>query len=300
MDAPAPSGGSVTTLEAPPAEVSFDTAPDRYKHWRLRTDGEIATLTLDVAEDGGIVPGYELKMNSYDLGVDIELHDALQRIRFEHPEVKAVVVTSAKERMFCAGANIRMLAASPHSWKVNFCKFTNETRNGVEDASLHSGLKFLAAVNGAAAGGGYELALACDEILLVDDNSSAVSLPEVPLLGVLPGTGGLTRVVDKRGVRRDLADVFATTAEGIRGRRAVEWRLVDALAKARDFADETARRAAALAAGSPRPGPGSTGVALRPLRRDVDGDSTRYQHVRVVVDRNSGTATVTVLGPTAV
>src|SRR5881397_3598890 len=227
---PRPPGGTVTTLDdraaattggsapeagpAAPAEVSFDTSPERYRHWRLSVDGEIATLTLDVAEDGGIVPGYELKMNSYDLGVDIELHDAVQRIRFEHPEVRAVVVTSGKERMFCAGANIRMLAASTHSWKVNFCKFTNETRNGMEDSSAHSGLPFLAAVNGAAAGGGYELALACDEILLVDDNSSSVSLPEVPLLGVLPGTGGLTRVVDKRGVRRDLADVFSTTAEG--------------------------------------------------------------------------------------
>src|SRR5438270_2009688 len=199
---PATPGGSVTTLEAPPAEVSFDTSPEAYRHWRLSVDGEVATLTQDVAEDGGIVPGYELKMNSYDLGVDIELHDAVQRIRFEHPEVKAIVMTSGKERMFCAGANIKMLAASPHSWKVNFCKFTNETRNGLEDASLHSGLKFLAAVNGAAAGGGYELALACDEILLVDDNSSAVSLPEVPLLGVLPGTGGLTRSVAKRGRRR--------------------------------------------------------------------------------------------------
>jgi benzoyl-CoA-dihydrodiol lyase len=289
----------VTTLEAPPAEVSFDTAPDRYKHWRLRTDGEIATLILDVAEDGGIVPGYELKMNSYDLGVDIELHDALQRIRFEHPEVKAVVVTSGKERMFCAGANIKMLAASPHSWKVNFCKFTNETRNGFEDSSA-SGLKFLAAVNGAAAGGGYELALACDEILLVDDNSSAVSLPEVPLLGVLPGTGGLTRVVDKRGVRRDLADLFSTTAEGVRGQRAVQWRLVDAVAKARDFADATAARAADLAARSTRPGAGARGIALTPLRREIDGDTTRYEHVRVVLDRDAGTATVTVLGPAAV
>jgi benzoyl-CoA-dihydrodiol lyase len=289
----------VTILEAPPTEVSFDTAPDRYKHWRLSTDGEIATLTLDVAEDGGIVPGYELKMNSYDLGVDIELHDALQRIRFEHPEVKAVVVTSGKERMFCAGANIRMLAASPHSWKVNFCKFTNETRNGFEDSSA-SGLKFLAAVNGAAAGGGYELALACDEILLVDDNSSAVSLPEVPLLGVLPGTGGLTRVVDKRGVRRDLADLFSTTAEGVRGQRAVQWRLVDAVAKARDFADATAARAADLAARSTRPGAGARGIALTPLRRQVDGDTTRYEHVRVVLDRDAGTATVTVLGPAAV
>ncbi|MFW3168655.1 2,3-epoxybenzoyl-CoA dihydrolase [Geodermatophilus sp. CPCC 206100] len=299
---------AATTAEGPapvaePAattEVSFDTSPEAYRHWTLSTDGEVATLTLDVAEDGGIVPGYELKMNSYDLGVDIELHDAVQRIRFEHPEVKAVVVTSAKERMFCAGANIKMLAASPHSWKVNFCKFTNETRNGFEDASAHSGLSFVAAVNGTAAGGGYELALACDQIVLVDDNSSAVSLPEVPLLGVLPGTGGLTRVVDKRGVRRDLADVFSTTAEGIRGERAVRWRLVDATVKARDFADEVARRAADLAARSTRPGAGATGVQLTPLRRETDGDTTRYEHVRVVLDRDSGTATVTVLGPTAV
>ncbi|WP_448639615.1 2,3-epoxybenzoyl-CoA dihydrolase [Geodermatophilus sp. URMC 63] len=297
-----------TTAEGPapvaePAattEVSFDTSPERYRHWRLSVEGEVATLTLDVAEDGGIVPGYELKMNSYDLGVDIELHDALQRIRFEHPEAKVVVVTSAKERMFCAGANIKMLAASPHSWKVNFCKFTNETRNGLEDASAHSGLRSIAAVNGTAAGGGYELALACDEIVLVDDNSSAVSLPEVPLLGVLPGTGGLTRVVDKRGVRRDLADVFATTAEGVRGERAVRWRLVDASVRARDFDAEVARRAAAAAAASSRPGAGTTGVALTPLRRAVDGDTTRYEHLRVVLDRDSGTATITVLGPTAV
>src|SRR4051812_25568635 len=235
---PATPGGSVTTLESPPTEVSFDTSPDRYRHWRLAVDGEVATLTLDVAEDGGIVPGYELKMNSYDLGVDIELHDAVQRIRFEHPEVRAVVVTSGKERMFCAGANIKMLAASSHSWKVNFCKFTNETRSGIEDATASSGLPFLAAVNGAAAGGGYELALACEQIVLVDDNSSAVSLPEVPLLGVLPGTGGLTRVVDKRGVRRDLADIFSTTAEGIRGERAVRWRPADATLKAPDLPRE--------------------------------------------------------------
>jgi benzoyl-CoA-dihydrodiol lyase len=281
-------------------EVSFDTSPDAYRHWTLSVDGEVATLTLDVAEDGGIVPGYELKMNSYDLGVDIELHDAVQRIRFEHPEAKAIVVTSGKERMFCAGANIRMLAASPHSWKVNFCKFTNETRNGLEDASAHSGLRSIAAVNGTAAGGGYELALACDEIVLVDDNSSAVSLPEVPLLGVLPGTGGLTRVVDKRGVRRDLADIFSTTSEGIRGERAVQWRLVDAVAKATEFPAEIARRADVAAATSSRPGAGAHGVQLTPLRREVDGDTTRYEHVRVVLDRESGTATVTVLGPTAV
>ncbi|MGK5173916.1 2,3-epoxybenzoyl-CoA dihydrolase [Geodermatophilus sp. CPCC 205761] len=295
-----PEGPAPVAEPAATTEVSFDTSPEAYKHWTLSVDGEIATLTLDVAEDGGIVPGYELKMNSYDLGVDIELHDAVQRIRFEHPEVKAVVVTSGKERMFCAGANIKMLAASPHSWKVNFCKFTNETRNGFEDASAHSGLSFIAAVNGTAAGGGYELALACDQIVLVDDNSSAVSLPEVPLLGVLPGTGGLTRVVDKRGVRRDLADVFSTTAEGIRGEKAVQWRLVDASVKARDLPGEVARRAAELAAGSNRPGAGAGGVQLTPLRRETDGDTTRYEHVRVVLDRSSGTATITVLGPTAV
>jgi benzoyl-CoA-dihydrodiol lyase len=299
------SGGAEATApgpDQPPArtEVSFDTSPDRYKHWTLAVDGEVATITLDVAEDGGIVPGYELKMNSYDLGVDIELHDAVQRVRFEHPEAKVLVVTSAKDRMFCAGANIKMLAASPHSWKVNFCKFTNETRNGIEDASANSGLPSIAAVNGTAAGGGYELALACDQIVLIDDNSSAVSLPEVPLLGVLPGTGGLTRVVDKRGVRRDLADVFSTTAEGIRGERAVKWRLVDGIAKAREFPEEIARRAAEAAATSSRPGAGAQGVPLTPLTREVDGDTMRYEHVRVEIDREAATATVTVLGPTAV
>jgi benzoyl-CoA-dihydrodiol lyase len=299
------SGGAEATApgpDQPPArtEVSFDTSPERYKHWTLSVDGEVATLTLDVAEDGGIVPGYELKMNSYDLGVDIELHDAVQRVRFEHPEAKALVVTSGKDRMFCAGANIKMLAASPHSWKVNFCKFTNETRNGIEDASANSGLPSIAAVNGTAAGGGYELALACDQIVLVDDNSSAVSLPEVPLLGVLPGTGGLTRVVDKRGVRRDLADVFSTTSEGIRGERAVKWRLVDGIAKAREFPEEIARRAAAAAATSSRPGAGAQGVQLTSLQREVDGDTTRYGHVRVEIDRAASTAKVTVHGPTAV
>jgi benzoyl-CoA-dihydrodiol lyase len=271
-------------------DISFDTDPDRYRHWSLAVDGDTATLTLAVDENGGLVPGYELKMNSYDLGVDIELHDALQRVRFEHPEVKVIVVTSGLERMFCAGANIKMLAASSHSWKVNFCKFTNETRNGMEDSDLH----FIAAVNGTAAGGGYELALACDEIVLIDDNSSGVSLPEVPLLGVLPGTGGLTRVVDKRGVRRDLADVFATTAEGVRGRRAVQWRLVDAVAKARDFEAEVARRAADAAARSRRNGSG--GITLTPLRRE----GLRYPHVTVEVDRRAGTATFVVAGPTAV
>ena len=296
--------GAATEAAAPGSQpvptVSFDTSPEAYQHWSLSVDGEIATLRLDVAEDGGIVPGYELKMNSYDLGVDIELHDAVQRLRFEHPEVKAVVVTSGKDRMFCAGANIKMLAASSHSWKVNFCKFTNETRNGIEDATANSGLTFIAAVNGTAAGGGYELALACDQIVLVDDNSSAVSLPEVPLLGVLPGTGGLTRLVDKRGVRRDLADVFSTTSEGIRGERAVQWRLVDEVAKARDLAGVVARRAAEAVAASSRPGAGAQGVPLTPLQREVDGDTITYRHVRVVLDRDAGTATLTVLGPTAV
>lgn len=300
-DRPAGTGAEAAPAAAQPTPtVSFDTSPEAYRHWSLSVDGEVATLTLDVAEDGGIVPGYELKMNSYDLGVDIELHDAVQRIRFEHPEAKALVVTSGKDRMFCAGANIKMLAASPHSWKVNFCKFTNETRNGIEDASAQSGLRSIAAVNGTAAGGGYELALACDEIVLVDDNSSSVSLPEVPLLGVLPGTGGLTRVVDKRGVRRDLADIFSTTSEGIRGDRAVQWRLVDGVAKASDFPAEIARRAAEAVAASSRPGTGAQGVALTPLQREVDGDTIRYEHVRVVLDREAGTATVTVLGPTAV
>src|SRR4051812_28080591 len=230
-------------VEAPTSmpEVSFDTDPTRYHHWKLSVDDAVGTLTLDVDENAGLVPGYQLKMNSYDLGVDIELYDAVQRMRFEHPAVKAVVITSAKDRMFCAGANIRMLGQSPHWWKVNFCKFTNETRNGIEDATATSGQTYIAALNGTAAGGGYELALACASIVLVDDGSSTVSLPEIPLLGVLPGTGGLTRLVDKRGVRRDRADVFATTAEGIRGERAVQWRLVDEVAKARDL-DEAVDR----------------------------------------------------------
>src|SRR5580693_4104178 len=209
--------------------VDFQTDPSRYKHWRLSFDGPVATLTMDVAEDGGLRPGYKLKLNSYDLGVDIELHDALERIRFEHPEVRCVVITSSKPRVFCSGANIYMLGLSSHAWKVNFCKFTNETRNGIEDASRHSGLKFIAACNGSTAGGGYELALACDEIVLIDDRSSSVSLPELPLLGVLPGTGGLTRLIDKRKVRRDRADVFCTIAEGIKGKRAKDWGLVDHL-----------------------------------------------------------------------
>src|SRR6201995_254151 len=235
------------------AHVEFRTSPATYRHWRLTVDGSVATLAMDVDEQGGLVPGYELKLNSYDLGVDIELYDAVQRLRFEHPEVKAVVMTSGKEKIFCAGANIRMLAASAHSWKVNFCKITNETRNGIEDATENSGQTYLAALNGTASGGGYELALACDKILLVDDRSSVVSLPELPLLGVLPGTGGLTRVVDKRHVRRDLADYFSTRAEGIGGRKAVQWRLVDEVVPRAKWDEAVAARAADLAANSHRP-----------------------------------------------
>src|SRR4051795_9957031 len=233
--------------------VDFQTHPSRYQHWQLKFDGSIATLVMDTKEDGGIRPGYKLKLNSYDLGVDIELHDALQRIRFEHPEIRVVVLTSAKQRVFCSGANIYMLGSSSHAWKVNFCKFTNETRNGIEDASRNSGLKFLAACNGTTAGGGYELALACDEIILIDDRSSAVSLPEVPLLGVLPGTGGLTRVTDKRHVRRDRADILCTLTEGVRAPRAKEWRLVDEIAKPQQFTAKVRDRALAHAETSDRP-----------------------------------------------
>ncbi len=288
-----PSPGEQAAAEP---EVSFDTDPGRYRHWKMAIDGTTATLSLDVAEDGGLVPGYELKMNSYDLGVDIELYDAVQRLRFEHPEVRAVVLTSLKDRMFCAGANIRMLAQSSHGWKVNFCKFTNETRNGIEDATACSGQAYIAALNGTAAGGGYELALACDQILLIDDGSSAVALPEVPLLGVLPGTGGLTRLVDKRGVRRDRADVFATTAEGIKGAKAVEWRLVDETATARQFPAAVGRLTQAAAARSTRPA-GARGITLPPLRRAADGDVTYYDHLQVEVDRQAGTATIMIAGP---
>jgi benzoyl-CoA-dihydrodiol lyase len=284
--------------QASQADVSFDTEPGRYRHWKLAVDGPVATLTLDVAEDGGIAGGYELKMNSYDLGVDIELYDAVQRLRFEHPEVRAVVLTSGKERMFCAGANIRMLAASSHAWKVNFCKFTNETRNGIEDATACSGQTYIAALNGTAAGGGYELALACDQILLIDDGSSAVALPEVPLLGVLPGTGGLTRLVDKRGVRRDRADVFATTAEGIKGAKAVAWRLVDETATARDFAAALERLTRAAINRSARP-TGGSGITLPPLRRSAEGDVISYDHLRIEIDRPAGAATIIVAGPAA-
>jgi benzoyl-CoA-dihydrodiol lyase len=276
--------------------VDYQTAPDRYRHWRLAFDGSVATLVAAFDEDGGIRPGYKLKLNSYDLGVDVELNDALNRIRFEHPEVRTVVITSGRDRVFCSGANIFMLGVSSHAWKVNFCKFTNETRNGLEDSSRHGGLKFLAAVNGSCAGGGYELALACDEIILIDDRSSAVSLPEVPLLGVLPGTGGLTRLTDKRHVRHDLADVFCTTSEGVRGQKAVDWRLVDAIAKPAQFAEAVRERALKLAAGSDRPSE-AKGVALSPLERAIEPDGLRYSHVSVAIDRAARTATFTVNGP---
>lgn len=281
-----------------PAPVDYRTEPGQYRHWKLSVDGSTATLAVNIDEDAGIRPGYKLKLNSYDLGVDVELHDAVNRIRFEHPQVRTVVVTSAKDRVFCSGANIFMLGLSSHAWKVNFCKFTNETRNGLEDSSKHSGLKFIAAVNGACAGGGYELALACDEIVLVDDRSSAVSLPEVPLLGVLPGTGGLTRVTDKRHVRHDLADIFCTTSEGVRGQKAVDWRLVDSIAKPQQFAAHVAARAQALAAQSDRPADGK-GVALPRIERTDSADGIAYQYVNVAIDRAKRTATLTVKAPTS-
>jgi benzoyl-CoA-dihydrodiol lyase len=281
----------------PSSPVDYQTHPSQYRHWKLSFDGAVATLAADFDEDAGLRPGYKLKLNSYDLGVDIELNDAIQRIRFEHPEVRTVVVTSAKEKVFCSGANIFMLGVSSHAWKVNFCKFTNETRNGLEDSSKHSGLKFLAAVNGACAGGGYELALACDEIILVDDRSSAVSLPEVPLLGVLPGTGGLTRVTDKRKVRHDLADIFCTTNEGVRGQKAKDWRLVDDLAKPAVFAEKVQARALQLAGQSDRPAD-AKGVELTPLNRRIESDALHYNHVSVVIDRSKRVATWTVKAPT--
>ncbi|WP_244789233.1 2,3-epoxybenzoyl-CoA dihydrolase [Cupriavidus pauculus] len=276
--------------------VEYQTQPSNYKHLQLAFEGEVATLSLNIDENAGLQPGYKLKLNSYDLGVDIELHDALNRIRFEHPEVRTVVVTSGKDKVFCSGANIFMLGVSSHAWKVNFCKFTNETRNGIEDSSKYSGLRFLAAVNGACAGGGYELALACDEILLVDDRSSAVSLPEVPLLGVLPGTGGLTRVTDKRHVRHDLADIFCTTTEGVRGQRAKDWRLVDDIVKPAMFAEKVRERAAALAAGSDRPA-NAQGVSLTPLQRVIEPDALRYTYVTVEIDRSSRVASFTIKAP---
>ena len=282
-------------------KVDYQTHPGQYRHWSLNVDAEIATLSLDIQEDSGILPGYKLKLNSYDLGVDIELHDALQRLRFEHPEVKSVVVTSLKDRIFCSGANIFMLGLSTHAWKVNFCKFTNETRNGIEDSSRHGGLKFIAAVNGACAGGGYELALACDAIVLVDDRSSSVSLPEVPLLGVLPGTGGLTRITDKRHVRHDHADIFCTSVEGVRGQKAVDWRLVDAIAKPAQFADAVAKHAQQLAAQSQRAGAAAKGqgVALKPLNKKATAERLSYDYVNVDIDRAKRTATLTVSAPKA-
>jgi benzoyl-CoA-dihydrodiol lyase len=278
------------------ARVEFRTAPDRYRHWRVGLDGPVATLTMDVAEDGGIRGGYELKLNSYDLGVDIELYDAVQRLRFEHPEVRAVVLTSGRDKVFSAGANIRMLAASEHAWKVNFCKFTNETRNGIEDATACSGQVYIAAVNGTASGGGYELALACEHIMLIDDRSAAVSLPELPLLGVLPGTGGLTRVTDKRHVRRDLADYFSTRPEGVGGAKAVAWRLVDEAVPRSAWDPAVAARAAEFAARSSRPA-GATGIELAPLDKTRSDEAVSYRHVSARLDRAGGVAEITIRGP---
>lgn len=283
--------------------MSYETHPDRYRHWRLECDGAVAYLFLDVDENAGVLPGYDLKLNSYDLGVDIELYDAVQRLRFEHPEVRAVVLTGGKEKVFCAGANIQMLAQASHPWKVNFCKFTNETRNAIEDASAHSGQTYIAALNGTASGGGYELALACDRIVLVDDRSAAVSLPEVPLLGVLPGTGGLTRVVDKRGVRKDRADVFATKPEGLQGASAVDWGLVDEAVPRSAFdetvrqrADDAVRQRADAAAASTRPD-NAQGITLPPLNPAVTDEGIAYRHVAAELDRQQGVATITVRGP---
>ena len=278
------------------SRVDYQTNPAQYRHWKLKFEGPVATLSADFDENAGLRPGYKLKLNSYDLGVDIELNDAINRIRFEHPEVRTVVLTSTKDKVFCSGANIFMLGVSSHAWKVNFCKFTNETRNGLEDSSKHSGLKFLAAVNGACAGGGYEVALACDEIILIDDRASSVSLPEVPLLGVLPGTGGLTRVTDKRHVRHDLADIFCTSVEGVRGQKAKDWRLVDEIAKPQVFAQKVQARALELAAQSDRPANGR-GVILTPLHRTIEADALRYSHVTVEIDRTKRTASVTVKAP---
>ena len=276
--------------------VDYRTDPSQYRHWSFEVEGNVARMKLDIAEDGGIRPGYKLKLNSYDLGVDVELHDALNRIRFEHPEVKTVIVTSGKDRIFCSGANIFMLGVSTHAWKVNFCKFTNETRNGIEDSSRHDGIKFVAAVNGACAGGGYELALACDDIVLIDDRSSSVSLPEVPLLGVLPGTGGLTRVTDKRHVRHDLADIFCTSVEGVRGQKAVDWRLVDAIAKPAQFAEVVKQRAEKLSENSSRPA-AAKGVPLTKIERTQSADGLNYAHVSVQIDRSKRSATLTVKAP---
>jgi benzoyl-CoA-dihydrodiol lyase len=289
-------GAALALAQDDVLQVTYDLDGQRYRHWELSIDGRIATIAMNVDPDGGLVPGYKLKLNSYDLGVDIELNDIVQRLRFEHPEVGCVVLTSANDRIFCSGANIYMLGTSSHAWKVNFCKFTNETRNGFEDSSQNGSLKFLAAVNGTCAGGGYEVALACDEILLVDDRSSAVSLPEVPLLAVLPGTGGLTRVVDKRKVRKDLADIFCTSEEGVRGRRAKDWGLVDDIAPKGRWADAVRERAEALAAQSPRP-TNASGVKLTSINRLIDDDGYHYDHVDVRFDRDRGFVTITVKTP---
>ena len=278
--------------------IDFQTDPTQYRHWKLAVDGDVATLTMDVDEKGGLYEGYDLKLNSYDLGVDIELADAIERLRFEHPQAKVVLLRSAKPRVFCAGANIRMLAGATHAHKVNFCKFTNETRNGIEDASEASGLKTICVINGTAAGGGYELALAADHIMLVDDGASAVSLPELPLLAVLPGTGGLTRVTDKRKVRRDHADFFCTTEEGIKGKRAVEWRLVDEVVPGSKFDDTVKQRAQDFAAKARR-GNGAKGIALTPLKRERTGDTVDYSAVSVAFDRAGRLATITLRGPDA-
>ncbi|GAB2477914.1 2,3-epoxybenzoyl-CoA dihydrolase [Jatrophihabitans fulvus] len=285
----------MTAVELAPS-IDFRRTPDGYRHWRVSYDGPVATVVMDVAEDGGLVPGYELKLNSYDLGVDIELYDIVQRLRFEHPEVRTVVLTSGKDKIFCAGANIRMLAASAHGWKVNFCKFTNETRNGIEDASANSGQRWIAAMNGTASGGGYEIALACDHLMLVDDRSSAVSLPELPLLGVLPGTGGLTRVVDKRHVRRDLADYFATKSEGVGGAKAVQWKLVDEVVPRQKWDETVAARAAELGEGSSRPSD-ATGIELPPLQKERTDAGITYPHVTAAFDRDQRSVTITVHGP---
>ena len=277
--------------------IDFRTEPASYRHWQLSIDGRVATLAMAVDEGGGLRDGYELKLNSYDLGVDIELYDTVQRLRFEHPEVAAVIVTSAKDRIFCAGANIRMLATSSHDHKVNFCKFTNETRNSIEDASEHSGQTYIAAVNGPCAGGGYELALACDQIVMIDDGSTTVSLPEVPLLAVLPGTGGLTRLADKRKIRRDRADFFCTLEEGMRGQRAVDWRLIDEIAPRSKYEGAVEARAAAAVAASSRP-PEGQGITLSPLQRSIDGDSITYSAVSMEIDRSARTATIHVQAPT--
>jgi benzoyl-CoA-dihydrodiol lyase len=279
--------------------IEFATHPDRYRHWKLTIEGRVATLAMAVDEGGGLDPGYQLKLNSYDLGVDIELYDAVQRLRFEHPDVGSVILTSGKERIFCAGANIAMLATASHAQKVNFCKFTNETRFGIEDATANSGQRWLCAINGPAAGGGYELALACDYLMLVDDGSATVALPEVPSLAVLPGTGGLTRLIDKRKVRRDRADAFCTLAGGLRGRRALEWGLVDELVPRASWDAVVAARAAEAAAGSPRPGASDVALRLTPLERTVSGEAVSYRHVRAKLDRGRRTATITVQGPDA-